>query len=82
VDADDRGVGGPAGMGLRELRRDQGRTQAEVAKALGVSQSRVSQIENHDLATMELDTLRTYAAALGGLVAVTVSIGSRSVQLV
>lgn len=70
-----------AGVGLRELRKAQGRTQAEVARALGVSQARVSQIENRDLATMELDTVRAYAAALGGLVAVTVSIGTESVEL-
>ncbi|MEV3922593.1 helix-turn-helix domain-containing protein [Actinomadura coerulea] len=38
-----------------------GRTPAEVAQILGVSQSRVSQIENGDLGAMELETLRAYA---------------------
>ncbi|WP_433143443.1 helix-turn-helix transcriptional regulator [Actinomadura nitritigenes] len=35
-----------AGYHLKELRKAIGKTQAEVAQILGVSQSRVSQIEN------------------------------------
>ncbi|MFC5750465.1 XRE family transcriptional regulator [Actinomadura rugatobispora] len=53
-----------------------GKTQAEVAAILGVSESRVSQIENDDLEAMERETLRAYATALGGHVDVTVSVGS------
>src|SRR5690606_1408750 len=45
-----------AGHHLKELRKSVGKSQAEVAAALGVSQSRVSQIENGDLSAMELDT--------------------------
>jgi transcriptional regulator with XRE-family HTH domain len=58
-----------------------GRTQAEVAAALGVSQSRISQIENGDVEAMELETLRAYAAALGGRIDVTISVGPRSVKV-
>jgi len=67
-----------AGYHLKELRKSLGRTQAEVAAALGVSQSR---IENGDLEAMELETLRAYAAALGGRIDVTISVGPRSVKV-
>jgi transcriptional regulator with XRE-family HTH domain len=70
-----------AGYHLKELRKSLGRTQAEVAAALGVSQSRISQIENGDLEAMELETLRAYAAALGGRIDVTISVGARSVKV-
>ncbi|MEU8383401.1 helix-turn-helix domain-containing protein [Streptosporangium sp. NPDC048865] len=70
-----------AGYHLKELRRSLGKTQVEVAAALGISQSRVSQIENGDLDAMELETLRAYAAALGGHVEVTISVGPHSVKV-
>ncbi|WP_131735955.1 helix-turn-helix domain-containing protein [Actinomadura roseirufa] len=70
-----------AGHHLKELRKAVGRTQAEVAQILGVSQSRISQIENGDLEAMELETLRAYAAALGGQVDVTVSVGPHSIKV-
>lgn len=54
------------------------KTQAELARALGVSQSRISQIENGKIEAMELETLRAYAAALGGDVDITVSVGPHS----
>lgn len=70
-----------AGYHLKELRKSLGKTQADVATALGISQSRVSQIENGDLDAMELETLRAYAAALGGHVDVTISVGPHSVKV-
>jgi DNA-binding XRE family transcriptional regulator len=70
-----------AGYHLKELRKSLGKTQAEVAAALGVSQSRISQIENGDIEAMELETLRAYAAALGGRIDVTISVGPRSVKV-
>ncbi|MFF5208078.1 helix-turn-helix domain-containing protein [Streptosporangium sp. NPDC000396] len=70
-----------AGHHLKELRKSLGKTQADVATALGISQSRVSQIENGDLDAMELETLRAYAAALGGHVDVTISVGPHSVKV-
>ncbi|MET9516818.1 helix-turn-helix transcriptional regulator [Streptomyces sp. NPDC002994] len=70
-----------AGYHLRELRKLVGKTQGEVAAVLGVSQSRISQIENGDIDAMELETLRAYAAALGGHVDVTVSIGPHAVKV-
>ncbi|GAB2449596.1 XRE family transcriptional regulator [Streptosporangium sandarakinum] len=70
-----------AGHRLKELRKALGKTQVEVAAALGISQSRVSQIENGDIDTMELETLRAYAAALGGHVDVTISVGPHTVRV-
>ena len=70
-----------AGHHLQELRKAIGRTQADVARILGVSQSRVSQIENGDVEAMGLDTLRAYAAALGGHLDITVSVGPHSVKV-
>ena len=69
------------GYHLKELRKSLGKTQAEVAAALGVSQSRISQIERGDVEAMELETLRAYAAALGGRIDVTISVGPRSVKV-
>ncbi len=50
-------------------------------RARGVSQSRIFQIENGDVEAMELETLRTCAAALGGRIDVTISVGPRSVKV-
>ncbi|MFI9452810.1 helix-turn-helix domain-containing protein [Amycolatopsis sp. NPDC052450] len=54
------------GFRLSELREDVGLSQAEVAKRMGVSQPRISQLEQGDPSQMELDTLRRYIVALGG----------------
>ncbi|MCC5579602.1 helix-turn-helix transcriptional regulator [Microtetraspora sp. AC03309] len=70
-----------AGHHLKELRKALGKTQADIAAALGISQSRVSQIENGDPEVMEIETLRAYANALGGHLQVTISVGSHSVKV-
>jgi DNA-binding XRE family transcriptional regulator len=70
-----------AGHQLRELRKSIGKTQAEIARILGVSQSRISQIENGNVAAMELETLRAYASALGGHLDITISVGPHSVKV-
>jgi DNA-binding XRE family transcriptional regulator len=70
-----------AGHHLKELRKSLGKTQADVAATLGVSQSRISQIENGDIEAMELETLRAYAIALGGHMEVTISVGPWSVKV-
>ena len=49
---------------LAEMRRSIGLTQGEVAEAMGVTQQRVSAIENGSVA--ELSTLADYVRALGG----------------
>jgi DNA-binding XRE family transcriptional regulator len=69
------------GHQLMELRRSLGETQAELAQILGVSQSRISQIENGRIEAMELETLRAYVAALGGHLDITINVGSQSVKV-
>src|ERR1700691_770356 len=49
---------------LTEIRKQAGLTQVEVAEAMGVTQQRVSAIENGSVA--ELSTLADYIRALGG----------------
>src|SRR5258708_34705889 len=49
---------------LTEMRKKAGLTQAEVAEAMGVTQQRVSAIENGAIA--ELATLADYIRAIGG----------------
>ena len=41
-------------------------TQVEVAESIGVSQNRISRMENGDMGAMSIDSLRKYIAALGG----------------
>lgn len=70
-----------AGYHLKELRKSLGKTQAEIAQVLGVSQARISQIENGNIEAMELETLRSYAAALGGHLDITISVGTHTVKV-
>jgi predicted transcriptional regulator len=51
---------------LREARKASNLTQVELAQAMGVSQNRVSRMENGDISAMSVDTLRRYVEALGG----------------
>jgi predicted XRE-type DNA-binding protein len=66
---------------LAEVRRELRLTQAEVARAMGVSQSRVSAIERGEVSRSEIDTLRAYVAALGGQVEVIARFGDRSLRV-
>ena len=50
---------------LARLRRDAGLTQKDVAAVLGVAQSRVSAVENADVATLTVATLNSYLTAVG-----------------
>jgi DNA-binding transcriptional regulator YiaG len=54
------------GFRLAQLREDAGVSQTELARRMGVSQPRISQLEQGDPGQMALDTLRRYIAALGG----------------
>jgi DNA-binding XRE family transcriptional regulator len=51
---------------LREARKERHMTQVQVADAMGVSQNRVSQIENGDVDAMTMSSIRRYVEALGG----------------
>jgi DNA-binding XRE family transcriptional regulator len=63
-----------SGAQLAEVRRQLGVTQAQLAEATGLSQARISQIEN-GVAT-GLDTLRAYITGLGGHLDVVARIGN------
>ncbi|CRK61579.1 transcriptional regulator, XRE family [Alloactinosynnema sp. L-07] len=54
------------GFRLAQLRKEVGISQAEIAERMGVSQPRVSQLENGEVGQMEVDTLSRYVTALGG----------------
>lgn len=56
---------------LKQLRKNTGLTQAQLAQRLGVSQHRVSQIENGDLTNAKVDTLKKYLEALGASIVIT-----------
>lgn len=65
------------GYHLREIREEQGLTQAQVAASVGISQARVSQIERGEIHNLE--TMRTYAAALGARITVSIEYGNRTI---
>jgi DNA-binding XRE family transcriptional regulator len=69
------------GYRLAQLRRELGLTQTQMAKTMGVSQARVSDIERGDLAHTELDTVRSYIEALGGHVRLVADLGDRTVDI-
>jgi DNA-binding XRE family transcriptional regulator len=66
---------------LAEVRRRQQVTQQDLARVLGVSQSRVSQIERQGLDDTVLSTLAAYVEALGGRVRVIADFGDELVVL-
>ncbi|MGW0826659.1 helix-turn-helix domain-containing protein [Streptomyces sp. NPDC002845] len=65
------------GHRLREIRKDQGLTQAQVAELVSISQARVSQIERGEIHNLE--TMRTYGEALGARGTVTIEYEDRTV---
>lgn len=67
---------------LRAARKARGITQVELAEAMGVSQNRVSRMENGDIGAMSIDTVRRYIEALGGSIAVTADLPTGTLQLV
>ena len=66
---------------LREARKAQHLTQVQVAQAIGVSQNRVSRIENGDMGAMSVESLRRYIAALGGSLTLVADLPSDKVVL-
>lgn len=66
---------------LSEVRRRQHTTQVEVAKAMGVTQARVSRIEKGQLERSEVDTLAAYVRALGGKLKIVADFGDETYVL-
>jgi len=54
------------GYRLAQTRKQRGLTQAEVARAMGVSQARVSRMEHGDVERMQVESIAAYVAAIGG----------------
>ncbi|HYT10179.1 MAG TPA: helix-turn-helix transcriptional regulator [Mycobacteriales bacterium] len=63
-----------SGAQLAEIRKQLGITQAQLAEATGLTQARISQIENG--AATSLDVLRAYITGLGGHVDIVARIGN------
>lgn len=66
---------------LAEIRRRQNATQVDIAKAMGVTQARVSRIEKGELSRSEVDTLAAYVQALGGKLKIVADFGDESYVL-
>ena len=69
----------PRRMRLRELRKDLGRTQVDVATKAGMSQGDLSRLERRN--DHLLSTLERYATALGGTLEIAVIRGARRYPL-
>jgi DNA-binding XRE family transcriptional regulator len=67
-------------MLLGEVRKQLGFTQTSIAKAMGVSQSALSQVESQN--DLQLSTLRRLVKALGGELDIIARFGDRSIVLV
>jgi DNA-binding XRE family transcriptional regulator len=63
-----------SGAQLADIRKQLGLTQAQLAEAAGLSQARISQIENGTAASLE--SLRAYVAGLGGHLDIVARIGN------
>jgi transcriptional regulator with XRE-family HTH domain len=72
--ARERGKAYEDAYNLREARKERHMTQVEVADAMGVSQNRVSQIENGDVDAMTVSSIRRYVEALGGRLSITMDL--------
>ena len=67
------------GHHLRLLRRDRGFTQQEVAAQLGISQARVSQLEQGR--AVDLAAIRAYAHALGAELTLVLEVDDRQIRI-
>ena len=67
------------GWRLAELRKRREMTQEQVAARMGISVSRVSQIENGDVSTQ--DVLARYIAALGGTLKLIADFGDEQLKI-
>ncbi|HWB38127.1 MAG TPA: helix-turn-helix transcriptional regulator [Rugosimonospora sp.] len=63
-----------SGAQLADLRKQLGLTQVQLAEAAGLSQARISQIENGSATSLE--SLRAYVAGLGGHLDIVARIGN------
>jgi DNA-binding XRE family transcriptional regulator len=64
---------------LAEIRNRQGRTQRDVAAAMGVSVGRISQIEAGDISG--IDVLDRYITAIGGVMEIIANFGDEQFKV-
>lgn len=64
---------------LADMRKRRGLTQRQVAQQMGVTVGRISQIENGELAG--IDVLDRYVAALGGLLEIVANFGDEQFKV-
>ncbi|MEV0223038.1 helix-turn-helix transcriptional regulator [Streptomyces sp. NPDC050704] len=68
------------GYELAALRKAQGMTQVQVAKVMGVTQGRISQIERGGV-RLDTSTMGAYLQAIGGELTILATVGNVSVRL-
>lgn len=66
---------------LREVRKEQGLTQVELAARMHVTQPSISELERGELDRAGLATIKAYVEALGGRVEVVAEFGDRRVVI-
>ncbi|WP_406452985.1 helix-turn-helix domain-containing protein [Streptomyces sp. NBC_00876] len=66
---------------LAEVRKRQKMTQTAVARTLGVTQGRISAMENGAISRSEVETLAAHVAALGGQLKLVADFGDESLVL-
>ncbi len=66
---------------LAQARKERHMTQAELANEMGVGQSRISELENGDLGSTQLDTIRRYVESLGAKLVVNVEWPDKTIHL-
>lgn len=66
---------------LREARKASNMTQVELAREMGVSQNRISRMENGDIGAMSLDVIRRYIEAVDGSIALVAELPNGNVRL-
>lgn len=69
------------GYELRQARKGCRMTQKELAAKMGVSQKRISDLENGDIDVMQVDTLRRYVASLGGTLEINAKLPEATIKL-
>lgn len=69
------------GYELRQARKACRMTQKEVAAKMGVSQKRISDLENGSIEVMQVETLRRYIASLGGTLEIRAKLPDVSFEL-
>ncbi|MEQ2637487.1 helix-turn-helix domain-containing protein [Paratractidigestivibacter faecalis] len=66
---------------LAQERKRRRITQTQVARSMGVGQSRVSEIENGDLGSARLDTIRRYAKSLGAKLVISFEWPDKTIEI-